>query len=95
MAGDYAKAVVVGDVKGIFGGPRRYNELYNLGLDPGETDNLVRREHRRRNQLVRRLQKQVQRDRRVLDEGGTTVKVRTLELTPDQEERLRALGYVD
>jgi arylsulfatase len=95
IAGDYAKAVVVGDVKGIFGGPRKYNELYNLGLDPRETDNLVRREHRRRNQLVKRLQQQVQRDRRVLDEDGATAEVRTLQLTPEEEERLRALGYVD
>ncbi len=95
MAGDYAKAVVVGDVKGIFGGPRKVNEMYNLDLDPGETDNLVRREHRRRNQLIKRLYQLVQRDRRILEEHGATAEINTLQLTPDQEERLRALGYLE
>ncbi len=95
VAGDFAKTVVVGDLKGIFGGPRKHNEVYHLGLDPGETDNLLGRNNRLRNRLVRLLQQRVKRDRRYLEGDGAAAKVERLQLTPEEEERLRVLGYVD
>ena len=96
FSGDYAKVVVKDGIKGVFGGPDGLDEMYNLALDPDERDNLVRRRHVRRGELVKLIDRQVRSDReRYLPNGPTQDAEPETELTREEEERLRALGYID
>jgi predicted Zn-dependent protease len=63
-------------------------ELFDLAADPGERDNLAAREPRRLESLRSALRAAVQK----MAPGGDTA--RAVALSPEQEERLRALGYV-
>ena len=50
-----AKARCEGDLKLIIGGPAEQGELYDLGLDPGETQNLIRTRSTDAEGLAKRL----------------------------------------
>ncbi|HEY2942421.1 MAG TPA: sulfatase-like hydrolase/transferase [Vicinamibacteria bacterium] len=63
-------------------------ELFDLAADPGERDNRAAREPQRLESLRSALRTAVQK----MAPGGDTA--RAVALSPDQEERLRALGYV-
>lgn len=74
---------------GIPGVPQG-ERLFDLGRDPGEHENLASSDAGRATQLRRQLFKHLRREaRRNLGER------RTLQLDPELESELRALGYVD
>jgi len=64
-------------------------ELYNLAEDPGETQNLATTESDR----VKRMSAELQSAVRNLARGGAD-SARSTTITPEQEQRLRSLGYV-
>jgi arylsulfatase A-like enzyme/tetratricopeptide (TPR) repeat protein len=63
-------------------------ELFDLGADPGETRNLAAQEPQR----VERMRAALQAAVRKMAPGGDSA--RSTVLSPEQEERLRSLGYV-
>ena len=88
MRRTYKQAVRWGEWKGVRNGARAPIELYDLGTDPGETRNLAEAEHERTTELFARL-------RTWMDDTGAGREVPRMELSEDDIEGLRALGYVE
>jgi membrane-anchored protein YejM (alkaline phosphatase superfamily) len=96
FAGDFIKSVVCGELKGIFGGPKKLNRVYDLSIDPLEEHNLAPRRPQLRRQLRGQLRRQVNRDRRrygVADRDPAQQP--EVVLSEEEKQNLRALGYLD
>ncbi len=70
-------------------------ELYDLRDDPGETTNLAASQPQLQERLAQALRKLDQDNRSLRDTLRQGRKAETLELTDEQKQQLRALGYVE
>jgi len=77
----------LGDWKYIVGPEEGTRELFNLARDPRERENLIEAEPERASELAARL------DRRLA--GSARPLVAPDAISPEERERLRALGYVE
>ena len=93
-SGTIARAVISGNIKGIFGEPEGPEEVYDLAVDPGELDNMAAR-HREHLAMLRGLLRlQRQQSAELHRRFGAESTEREVVLSESERERLRALGYV-
>lgn len=94
FSGTLAKAVIVGSVKGIFGGAEDISEVYDLVVDPGELDNTAAGNREQTNQLRALLRLHRQRSAALYRQFGSEPADREVVLSESERERLRAFGYL-
>ena len=95
FAGDFDKAVVAGQRKAVFGNDGDVRRLYDLAVDPAEKVDLAPSMPEEIDSIHRQLIARVIEDRdRWGVEGWAPVGRGSVELTPEERERLRALGYL-
>lgn len=96
LAGDFDKAMILGRLKAIFSGEGSDRRLYDLVGDPGERTNLASERPEDVDEIHSRLVARVIEDRaRWGVEGWSPVDRDRVQMTPEEEARLRALGYLE
>ena len=94
FSGTLARTVIVGNTKGIFGGPDNMSEVYDLGDDPGEHVNLALRDRNQVKMLRELLRLHHQRSVALYRQYGAEPEDREVVLSESERERLRAFGYI-
>jgi arylsulfatase A-like enzyme len=94
FSGTIERAVIVGSVKGIFGGPGDASEVYDLALDPDELDNTAEINPKQSERLRELLRLQRQRSAALYRRFGSEPADREVVLSESERERLRAFGYI-
>jgi hypothetical protein len=94
FSGTLARAVIVGGVKGIFGGSDNMSEVYDLVVDPGELDNEAAGKQEQTNRLRELLRLHRQRSAALYRQFGAEPADREVVLSESERERLRAFGYL-
>ena len=83
------KAIVTGQWKYIYNYKNKKEQLYNVTLDPLEQNNLSNKRREQCNRLNKRLSRWVSQSKKY------PPGVKPIELSPQEEEKLKSLGYID
>jgi arylsulfatase A-like enzyme len=94
IAGTVAKAVIDGDHKAIFAGSLPVH-LYDLGVDPGELDNIASARSSQVSELRKLLREHRLRSQAVYETFGPSAQAGEVVLSESERERLRAFGYLE
>jgi hypothetical protein len=94
FSGTLARAVIVGSVKGIFGGSENISEVYDLVVDPGELDNTAAGKREQTSRLRELLSLHRRRSAALYKQFGAEPADRQVVLSESERERLRAFGYL-
>ena len=69
-------------------------ELYDLANDPEEKNNLAAKNPEEVERLAKAMEQMEEANQEIGDQINAELDVQPMELTEEQKERLRALGYI-
>lgn len=95
VAGVLDRAVIDGQIKGIFDQHKKIRAIYNLDTDPGEQENLVEGEDELANRLEALLRLNQKAGVALHQRIGSKRGDRSVELSQRERERLKAFGYLE
>lgn len=90
-SGPEQNAIYLGDWKMMVIPSKRWQELYFLGDDPLEQNELSARHPQKAQELTKILQEQITLNNQL----GSSISTEKVPLTPEQQNRLRSLGYLE
>ncbi len=94
FAGTFAKAVIVGDDKGIFSGDLSA-QVFDLENDPGEISDCAGQDPKKTSVLRKRLQKHRKHSLELFQMFGSLSQTGEVVLSERERERLKAFGYLE